>query len=183
MTQRRPASPRTIARAAMLAALCAPALLGACSGRAPQMRVGEAVIRQRTPEGAVAYVSLEATNTGNRPMPLRTAMYRAPGFAGQREVLATLDAGATVRFELPVALSEASATSADVDLRGSVEYVPASKLRALLAPLWPLPRATFGGVATIARDESGAGAPGFAGTAGPVVRTAQRVDKSADAAP
>ncbi|MFT3683334.1 MAG: hypothetical protein QM783_00160 [Phycisphaerales bacterium] len=137
----------------MLIPVSAALLLGACGGQAPQLKIDEAYIAERTETGAVAHLVVTAHNPTLDPLPMRAMAYSTGG-AGlshgevERWAQATAPPGGAVTFEIPVAVVPNGSPTLSVS--GKVAYVPNGKIRELLGEIdVPLPTASFSGTVPI----------------------------------
>ena len=151
-------------RALLIAALPF-ALLGACTGSPPTFTVAEAYVAGKTDAGTLVNIAIDAKNTSGDPIPLWQLNYTVdmPGHSAKGTVSrfaeATVAAGSTVRFEIPVTTNAAG--NVPLNLHATVAYVPGGRFRELLTEVGiPLPTTSFNGGTTVNLDESPRAAAG-----------------------
>lgn len=130
--------------------------LGGCSGsKPPIMTIPGAAIAERSPEGVVVRLEVEADNPNRESMPLGQIRYEvkvdgAVVYAGTREAEATVRGFGKQRFEVPAFFAGVSEVS-NFEFVGEVDYIPASVIRQTLYDNgMPYPSAKIEGAGAVA---------------------------------
>lgn len=120
----------------------AAGLLGGCSSyEAPNLKVMEARVTERSGEGVVLTFTIDAENPNEESLPLRDVQYRVTldgreVFSGKRSAEATLRRYGTQQIRLPavVAMSEpgASAAAANYRIEGTLWYTTPGEIAEIL---------------------------------------------------
>ena len=116
---------------AMFLALPLALFLGACAGtQSPTLRVADAAIVERSPDGVAVEFVLEADNPNDAPLPLRSVRYTLQledgrKFEVTRLAETTLSKLGTQQITLPVAIPAVPGSPSRIAyaLSGSVEYL------------------------------------------------------------
>lgn len=129
-------------RVRVLGVTIAAVLAGGCSSyEAPNLKVVDARVSERSAEGVVLMFTLDAENPNEEGLPLRTVDYRVSlegreVFQGTRSAEATLRRYGTQQIRLPavVALSEpaTSLSAADYRIEGTLRYITPGEIAEIL---------------------------------------------------
>lgn len=122
------------------AAVAALAILAGCSGyRDPELRVVQTNVRDRTADGVVVDVTIEASNANGVELPLKEVRYDLlvggqRVFSGFRSPEATLRRYGTQQIRLPASVPAdlAAGGSAGYEVRGVLEYTTPGEIAEIL---------------------------------------------------
>jgi len=142
---------RNVSTSRTVLPVAAAAILGGCAGPGPDFTLQQAYVTQKTETDALVRVVVKADNPTQAPIPMW-----AIGYSGQeagagkdhveRWTQATVPAGGSISFELPVVVPAQATGSSTLGVSARVAYVSGGKLRELLTELdYPLPTTTFSG--------------------------------------
>jgi len=133
-----------------LLALLATGLVGCSSHPSPGVRVLGATLSETSDAGSVVTITLEASNTGPKPIPLRDVRYSVTidgaAFEGVRSAQTTLNRYSTATIVLPAAFLASIPPGAHLRVNGSIVYVPPGTIsQTLLEAEIVEPTVSFGG--------------------------------------
>lgn len=122
----------------LLLAISGAALLAGCSDTAPRLNVVGVREVERTAQGTVLAIDIDAENANDVAMPLREIAYSIsingrPVFTGTRSPEATIRRFGTQRLTVPAVVSGGIGTTSGLyEVRGDLEYVAPGRLAEIL---------------------------------------------------
>jgi len=137
-------------------------VLGACSsGQPPTFTVLGAEVTQRSDEGTLVSIDIEADNPNVDPLPLPEVQYEVfidgrRAFAGTRSPQTTLRAFGRQSFSIPAAVEGDVPEGAAFRVSGQVRYQPPGAWRETLTDLgFGLPTSGLNGGGAIGKERTG----------------------------
>lgn len=142
-------------------ALCA-GVLGACSsGNPPTFSVLSAEVTQRSDEGTLVSIDIQADNPNADPLPLPEVQYEVfidgrRAFAGTRSPQTTLRAFGRQSFTIPAAIEGDVPEGAPFRVSGQVRYQPPGAWRETLTDMgFGLPTSGLNGDGVVGKGSTG----------------------------
>ncbi len=122
---------------ATLLAISSVTFLAGCADTAPRLSVVGVREVDRTPQGTVLAIDIDAENANDKAMPLREIGYSLAidgrtVFTGTRSPQATIRRFGTQRVTVPAVITGSAATGGSYEVRGTIEYVAPGRLAEIL---------------------------------------------------